>query len=388
MDITETSTHRMFAETSGNPSSTSKLRTDSFASATPTGTIASATGTIVSATGTIAPADLYRAEFLSAIECIVEPLRLVEASIRSELTSDDPYISEMLQYVSRLGGKRLRPALTLLCAKLVGPLTDETIRLATVVELVHTATLVHDDILDDALLRRHQPSVHVRWNVPASVLIGDWLFTHAYRLANDGDSTLPGRWVAQSAQRVCEGEIRQGNSIANWDLDEATYLRLLEDKTGALCGVSCALGAWSAGTDVGTCKVLERFGNQLGTAFQLYDDWLDLWGDADRSGKTLGTDLNQLKPTMPLLRALSTWDPLSRTRWIAAMERGDVDAVRTMQMRMNDSDASEYTLSAAKARIREATEKLTELSSQFPGGDGNALRSLVKLAEASVSRAG
>jgi octaprenyl-diphosphate synthase len=256
------------------------------------------------------------------------------------------------------------------------------------VELVHTATLVHDDILDDAILRRHQPSVHVRWNIPASVLIGDWLFTHAYRLANDGDSTLPGRWVAQSAQRVCEGEIRQGNSIANWDLDEATYLKLLEDKTGALCGVSCALGAWSAGADLETCKILERFGNQLGIAFQLYDDWLDLWGDADRSGKTLGTDLNQLKPTMPLLRALSTWDAPSRTRWIASLERGDEDAVRAMQDRMNQCDASEYTLNAAKSRIREAVEQVTELASKLSGGDSNALRSLVRLAEASVSRAG
>jgi octaprenyl-diphosphate synthase len=374
MDITETSTHRMFAENSGNPSSSAKPRTDSFASATSPNTVASA--------------DLYRAEFLSAIECIVEPLRLVEAQIRSELTSDDTYIAEMLQYVAKLGGKRLRPALTLLCASLVGPVTDESIRLATVVELVHTATLVHDDILDDAILRRHQPSVHVRWNIPASVLIGDWLFTHAYRLANDGDSTLPGRWVAQSAQRVCEGEIRQGNSIANWDLDEATYLKLLEDKTGALCGVSCALGAWSAGADLETCKILERFGNQLGIAFQLYDDWLDLWGDADRSGKTLGTDLNQLKPTMPLLRALSTWDAPSRTRWIASLERGDEDAVRAMQDRMNQCDASEYTLNAAKSRIREAVEQVTELASKLSGGDSNALRSLVRLAEASVSRAG
>jgi len=374
MEITETSTHRMFAENSGHNSSSAKPRTDSFASATVTSAGASA--------------DLYRAEFLSAIECIVEPLRLVEARIRSELTSDDPHIAAMLQYVAKLGGKRLRPALTLLSASLVGPVTDESIRLATVVELVHTATLVHDDILDDAILRRHQPSVHVRWNIPASVLIGDWLFTHAYRLANDGDSTLPGRWVAKSAQRVCEGEIRQGNSIANWDLDEATYLKLLEDKTGALCGVSCALGAWSAGADQETCQQLDRFGNQLGIAFQLYDDWLDLWGDAVRSGKTLGTDLCQLKPTLPLLRALRTWDAPSRTRWIAAMERGDDDAVPAIQQRINQSDASEYTLNAAKSRIREAVEQLVTLASKLPGGDRNALQSLVRLAEASVSRAG
>nr|MCU0708600.1 polyprenyl synthetase family protein [Pirellula sp.] len=180
METTETSPHRMFADTSGT-----------------------------AAVEPMRDSDAYRYAFQHAIACIASGMERVEDKIRTELQSQDPLVSEMLQYVAGLGGKRLRPALALLSARWLGKVTDETVRLATVVELVHTATLVHDDILDHATLRRHKPTVHVRWNVPSSVLIGDWLFTNAYRLANEGESTLPGRWVAVAAQRVCEGEIRQ-----------------------------------------------------------------------------------------------------------------------------------------------------------------------------------
>lgn len=359
METTETSPHRMFAGSSG-PTIADPMR----------------------------DSDAYRLAFYHAIDCIAPGMQDVEDRIRSELKSSDPLVSEMLQYVALLGGKRLRPALTLLSARWLGKITEETIRLATVVELVHTATLVHDDILDHASLRRHKPTVHVRWNVPSSVLIGDWLFTHAYRLANEGDSTLPGRWVAIAAQRVCEGEIRQGNSVSDWGISENDYCRILADKTGALCGVSVALGAWSAGAPLEVCRELEQFGVELGTAFQVYDDWLDVWGNSHKSGKTLGTDLSQLKPTLPILRTLQQMGRDEREAWISSVEQDSPHAVDQMRDYVERYDASSYTLAFAREQIRMATSRLEEIASRLGGHDNPALHGLIALAQASVQRTG
>jgi len=359
METTDISTHRMFADSSGT-----------------------------TVTEPLRDADAYRHAFHLATECIASGMQSVEDRIRTELDSHDPLVSEMLQYVAGLGGKRLRPALTLLTARWLGKITDETVRLATVVELVHTATLVHDDILDHATIRRHKPTVHVRWNVPASVLIGDWLFTHAYRLANEGDSTLPSRWVAIAAERVCEGEIRQGQSIADWGISESDYRQMLADKTGALCGVSTALGAWSAGAPLEVCRELELFGIELGTAFQIYDDWLDVWGNSLKSGKTLGMDLSQLKPTLPILRTLQQMDCDSREAWVASVESQSPKAIEQMRAYLDQYDASQYTLDAARDQIRTAIGRLVAIADRLGGRENPGFQALMALAHASVQRAG
>ncbi|MFY7874182.1 MAG: polyprenyl synthetase family protein, partial [Pirellula sp.] len=222
-------------------------------------------------------AEAYRLLLQSAMAPISLELSRVEALLKSELQTGNSSIREMLEYVGELGGKRLRPCLLLLAAKACGEPTEESVRLSAVVELVHTATLVHDDVLDKALVRRHKQTVHERWDVPSSILIGDWLFAHAYGLANRGSSTIPGRWIADAAKQVCEGEILQGQSIRHFEIGIEDYIQLLEAKTGALCAVSCSLGAWSGGGDETACHRLQRFGLKLGTAFQVYDDWLDVW---------------------------------------------------------------------------------------------------------------
>lgn len=371
METTETSPHRMFAGSSGTAVTEGTTVTDR-----------------TTVTDSVRDADAYRHAFQNAVGCIFTGMQGVEERIRNELRSNDPLVSEMLQYVAGLGGKRLRPALALLSARWLGRITDETIRLATVVELVHTATLVHDDILDHASLRRHKPTVHVRWNVPSSVLIGDWLFTHAYRLANEGESTLPGRWVALAAERVCEGEIRQGNSVADWGISEAQYLRMLEDKTGALCGVSAALGAWSTGAPLEVCRELDRFGIQLGTAFQIYDDWLDVWGNSQKSGKTLGTDLSQLKPTLPILRTLQQMGAPARAAWIASVEEESPQAIEQMRGLLDQYDASQYTLEFARAIVRDVTARLEGMADRLGGRDNPAFEALLGLAQASIQRTG
>ena len=327
-------------------------------------------------------AEAYRLLLRSAMAPISSELSRVEALLKSELQTGNSSIREMLEYVGELGGKRLRPCLLLLAAKACGEPTEESVRLSAVVELVHTATLVHDDVLDKALVRRHKQTVHERWDVPSSILIGDWLFAHAYGLANRGSSTIPGRWIADAAKQVCEGEILQGQSIRHFEIGIEDYIQLLEAKTGALCAVSCSLGAWSGGGDETACHRLQRFGLKVGTAFQVYDDWLDVWGNQDHAGKTLGTDLSSFKPTLPALRALSSLATEDRLRLIQCLNQGEDNALVELQQAMIASDASDFTLAYAKRLIAEAIEQLDSLP------ESAAVVSLRQLALASVSRKG
>lgn len=327
-------------------------------------------------------AEAYRLLLQSAMAPIATELLRVEAVLKSELQTGNSSIREMLDYVGELGGKRLRPCLLLLAAKACGEPTEESVRLSVVVEMVHTATLVHDDVLDKALVRRHKQTVHERWDVPTSILIGDWLFAHAYGLANRGSSTIPGRWIADAAKQVCEGEILQGQSIRHFEIGIEEYIQLLEAKTGALCAVSCSLGAWSGGGDETACHRLQRFGLKLGTAFQVYDDWLDVWGNQDHAGKTLGTDLGSFKPTLPALRALNSMANEDRLRLVNSLNQGNEDALVELQHAIAASDASNFTLAYAKRLIAEAIEQLDALP------ESEAAVSLRKLALASVSRKG
>jgi octaprenyl-diphosphate synthase len=327
-------------------------------------------------------AEAYRLLLQSAMAPIATELLRVEAVLKSELQTGNSSIREMLDYVGELGGKRLRPCLLLLAAKACGEPTEESVRLSVVVEMVHTATLVHDDVLDKALVRRHRQTVHERWDVPTSILIGDWLFAHAYGLANRGSSTIPGRWIADAAKQVCEGEILQGQSIRHFEIGIEEYIQLLEAKTGALCAVSCSLGAWSGGGDETACHRLQRFGLKLGTAFQVYDDWLDVWGNQDHAGKTLGTDLGSFKPTLPALRALNSMANEDRLRLVTSLNQGNEDALVELQQAIAASDASNFTLAYAKRLIAEAMEQLDALP------ESEAAVSLRQLALASVSRKG
>ena len=326
--------------------------------------------------------DAYKDQLASATMAIREELRQVEEMIRRELQSSQTPIRDMLAYVGDLGGKRLRPCLLLLAAKASGMASDESVRLSVVVELVHTATLVHDDILDEALVRRHKETVHKKWSVPASVLVGDWLFTHAYGLANKGTSTIPGRWIADAAKQVCEGEIMQGKSMKHFELGIPEYMKLLDAKTGALCAVSCSLGAWSAGADEATCPRMQQYGLKLGTAFQIFDDWLDVWGQAESAGKTLGTDLGNFKPTLPSIRTLEKMPDQVRKALIERLNNGDTTAARELRSAMESCDASEYTLQFAKSLIAEAIGYLDSLA---PNASVESLR---HLALAAIRRQG
>jgi octaprenyl-diphosphate synthase len=244
---------------------------------------------------------------------VATELAEVERRLAGELRSDYPFVDELVRYGCLLGGKRMRPALLLLVAKAIaGRVNEAHLTLATVVEMIHTATLVHDDVLDEAAMRRHLATVNSRWDNEASVLLGDFLFSHAFYLASTLDSTLGCRRIGRATNIVCEGELRQKGSRGNFLLPEQEYLEIIEAKTAELTAVSARLGAEFAGASEHVAVEMDGFGRDLGIAFQIADDLLDVQGEEQSTGKSLGTDLEKQKPTLPIIRALAVANEADR----------------------------------------------------------------------------
>ncbi len=231
----------------------------------------------------------------------------------------------LVKHVSRFRGKMLRPCLVLLSGRACSgdqPLSEAHTVIATVVEMVHMATLVHDDVLDEAELRRKGATInHLRGN-EAAVLLGDYLISHSYHLCSGLDSQFASRLIGRTTNCVCEGELLQLDNRNNLDLDEQTYLQIIERKTASLCAACCLLGAKFAGAEPAHVAALETFGMSLGTAFQIQDDILDLVGDASCVGKTLGIDVEKGKLTLPLIHFLRSAAGTSGVAPVAAEQSG------------------------------------------------------------------
>ena len=236
-------------------------------------------------------------------------LEQVERLFFEELESRYPFVREVLAHLTSYRGKRLRPILLLLCARAAGGVENEHRVLAAVVEMIHTATLVHDDVLDEATTRRHVATINSRWSNETSVLLGDYLFTHAFHLTSSLGSALACRLIGRATNIVCEGEMSQIGERGNLDLTEEQYLDIIEAKTAELCAVSCYLGAHFAGAPQAVADALDGFGRALGIAFQIADDLLDVVGDEDLTGKSLGSDLQQQKLTLPMIHLLAQASP-------------------------------------------------------------------------------
>lgn len=232
---------------------------------------------------------------------IAADLEAVERVYRRTLDSDKPHVARLVEHLNHYRGKRLRPALLLLAAKATGKITDAHHTLGAVVEMIHTATLVHDDVLDEAGVRRHVSTVNAGWGNKTSILLGDYLFTHAFHLTATVGDARACELIGEATNRVCEGELRQTLERGNLELGEAEYFDIIDGKTAALTSVCCRLGAMYAGADEQTVESLANYGRLLGMAFQVADDLLDLTGNETKAGKTLGTDLEQHKLTLPLI---------------------------------------------------------------------------------------
>ncbi len=239
---------------------------------------------------------------------IVEPvepfLELVARRLRDQVETFEPEIAPYAQYALTNQGKQLRPALVALSAGTVGRPDDRLVTAAVIIEMVHLATLVHDDIMDEAAIRRRLPTLAANWGNQISVLLGDCLFAQALKLAAGFPTTEVCLAVSSATKTVCSGEILQTNRQGRFEISRAEYFKILRMKTAELFALSCDLGAWLGGANAQERKALRTFGMALGTAYQVYDDCLDIFGSEALAGKSLGTDLANGKLTLPVLVAL------------------------------------------------------------------------------------
>jgi octaprenyl-diphosphate synthase len=321
------------------------------------GTSRNGTASVGSAPADVDPSTTQM--FLDALYAPVrEPMARVEATLADELRSEHRCVDEMVRHGSRLGGKRLRPALLLLAARAVGRVTEDHVTLAAVLEMIHTATLVHDDVLDGANTRRHVPTHNSRWGNQSSVLFGDYLFTHAFYLASTLGSTEACRTIGRSTNRVCAGELRQIDSRGNLELTEEEYLSIIEAKTAELCDCCCRLGARHADGSDNQVEAMARYGLCLGIAFQIADDLLDVLGDEATTGKSLGTDLAQQKLTLPLIRLRDTTPADVRPRLIDALGSPAEGRREAINSWLEQSDAITYTRDMAERYAQQARDRL------------------------------
>jgi octaprenyl-diphosphate synthase len=246
--------------------------------------------------------------------------------------------------------------------------------------MIHTATLVHDDVLDDAQTRRHLATVNSRWDNRTSVLLGDFLFTHAFYLASTLQSTWACRVIGRATNTVCEGEMRQQGSMGDYALQEAEYLEMISAKTAELCACSCELGAHcSSGSEELVARMAD-FGRDLGIAFQIADDVLDLTGDEQTTGKSLGTDLAQQKPTLPIIHLLQRSSPAERKEVLAIVNGSSEEKLPALRPYLHRHQSIEYTRGKALEYACRARERL-ELLPPSPSRD-----SLAAMAHFAVAR--
>ena len=246
-----------------------------------------------------------------------DDLSAVNSILERQFRNPNMFVQDIAQHVSRFQGKRIRPILTLLSARLFplsGSQTENAYRLAAVVEMIHTATLVHDDVIDDSDMRRHVSTVHRRWNTETSVLFGDYLLSKAFHLAATTGDAEACRLIGRATDRTCEGELNQIAARLEQSSSERDYFRVVLGKTGQLFAVSCLLGARLGTKRVEEQQQLKQFGARLGIAFQIADDVLDLTESVERTGKDQSNDLANHRLTLPLIRALRLASDSERTR--------------------------------------------------------------------------
>lgn len=331
----------------------------------------------------------YPKELRETYRLIHTELQNVEELILRELSSEDPMIHEVVKYGVRLGGKRMRPALVLLSGKVFGPLQENHYRTAAVLEMIHTATLIHDDILDGAKFRRHLETMNLRWNTGISVLAGDIMFTRAMRIATESEDIFVYRNIAEATRRTCEAELKQVAAKGRMDLSREEYFSMISGKTAALLSCSCLLGAYFSGAEDSVRERFGQFGEKIGLAFQIVDDVLDLIGEEQVVGKTLGTDLVEGKLTLPLLLFLDSAPGRCRDSMLRLLREDPKPQSVILEIRdtLKDSGAVDSALNIAGNLVDSAIGLLD--SSTFTAAapcDCNALSGLFDLAKFVVSR--
>lgn len=320
---------------------------------------------------------------MSAINQLLTPINAemtaVDTVIRDCLDSDVVLIRTIGDYIIGSGGKRIRPAMVLLSAKAFGYTGHQHLKMAAVIEFIHTATLLHDDVVDESALRRGSRTANDVFGNAASVLVGDYLYSRAFEMMVEVDSMSIMRVMSEATKVISEGEVLQLMNVNDPNVTQENYLQVVRYKTAKLFEAAARVGAILAGVDSAQQEAAATYGRHMGTAFQLVDDLLDYSGDAETLGKSLGDDLREGKPTLPLLRVLEVGNADQQAIVRHAIENGDGDFEAVAQA-IGQTDALAHTRRAAEAEVDLAIEALNVV----PDSDTKTL--LQRLAGYSLTR--
>ena len=307
-------------------------------------------------------------------------MQRVDAVIRSRLRSEVVLVNQVAEYIIDSGGKRLRPALVLLTAGAMGFDGEASHVLAAVVEFIHTATLLHDDVVDESDLRRGRDTANALFGNAASVLVGDFLYSRAFQMMVELGQMRVMQVLSDATNIIAEGEVLQLMNCHNADINEQDYLHVIRYKTAKLFEAAARLGAILGGVDTGQERAFAAYGMHLGTAFQLIDDVLDYSGDMSEIGKNVGDDLAEGKPTLPLLYVLQQGDANQSALVRSAIEHGGLQQFDAILTAVRTSGALDYT----RQRAREESQRALSMLSGVP--DSPYRQHLVNLAQFAVDR--
>jgi octaprenyl-diphosphate synthase len=285
----------------------------------------------------------------------------VDREINRRLNSDVALINQLGAYIIHSGGKRLRPLLVILAARALGYAGDRHIALAAIIEFIHTATLLHDDVVDASAMRRGQSTANIVWGNEASVLTGDFLYSRAFEMMVDVGSMRVMEILAKTTNTIAEGEVLQLLNCHDPEVSEENYLQIIYSKTAKLFEAAARLGAVISSQPPAVEKAMAKYGMHLGTAFQLIDDMLDYTADSKALGKNVGDDLAEGKPTLPLLYALRTGSAAQQQLLREAIEQGGLERIEEVVTAIESTGANAYTARKAEDEARCAAEALVAI---------------------------
>ena len=316
----------------------------------------------------------------NGIDLVAADMSEVDRVVRQRLRSDVALVNQIASYIIGAGGKRIRPRLVLLFARALGCEGPARFELAAIVEFIHTATLLHDDVVDESSLRRGRQTANALFGNAASVLVGDFLYSRAFQMMVSVGSMRVLEVLADATNVIAEGEVLQLINMHDPDTAVNDYLRVIRYKTAKLFEASARLGAVIAGASPVLEEACADYGRSLGTAFQLVDDLLDYEGDPTQLGKNVGDDLREGKPTLPLLMAMERGSDAERLLVRQAIVNGEIERLRDIAAIVRRTGALEATRDAARAEARKAQQCLTSLNA------GPAKDALLELCVRSVER--
>ena len=295
------------------------------------------------------------------LSLVADDMRQVDTVIAQRLSSSVPLIGEISHYIISAGGKRLRPALLLMVAGALNYRGDQRFNLAAVVEFIHTATLLHDDVVDESTMRRGKATANESFGNAASVLVGDFLHSRAFQMMVDADNMRVMQILSEATNIIAEGEVQQLINTHNVDLDEAGYLTVIRSKTAKLFEASARLAAVLANASLHIEDACATYGRALGTAFQVIDDALDYDGDASVMGKNIGDDLREGKVTLPLIIAMQRANAGDRQMIVDAIENGSTPHLANIVHIVKTTGALDATRKAASLQAQEAIDSLAAM---------------------------